>query len=148
MAFDPGGSVIFASMLFTGSISDKEIFVHSGLLDQLKSLIEMLFLKKDDGIMGTERFNTEAEVAEIGLKLNIPPYAMSGTQKMSQRDVIYTYTHKNAKYRVHVEYAIPRIKSFKVLGGGIALFLLSSINQIWYVCCFFDKFMHPCIKTK
>ena len=107
---DPRGSVIFTSMLFSGSISDKEIFIQSGLKKQLESLLECEYLSTGDGLMADKGFNIEECVKSIGLKLNIPPFATSG-QQMSENEVLFT--RKIAKHRVHVERAIRRIKSFK-----------------------------------
>lgn len=140
---DPRGSVIYSSMLFAGSMSDKEIFKQSGFQSLLKHLVETGYLKEGDGIMGDKGFDIAREVEETGLKLNIPPFAKSGCQ-MPKHDVLLT--QKIARHRVHVERAIRRIKSFKILSGHIRLALMSSIDQIWYVCSFLTNFMPPCIQ--
>ena len=95
--------------------------------------------------MADKGFNIEADVESIGLKLNIPPFAHSGKQ-MNQHDALYT--KKIAMHRVHVERAIRRIKSFKILSGRIPLSMMSIVNQIWYVCSFLTNFMPQCIKKK
>ena len=95
--------------------------------------------------MGDKGFNIEREVEEIGLKLNIPPFAVSGLQ-MSEKDV--SYTKQIAKHRVHVETEIRRIQTFKVVSGRIPLSIMGSINQIWSVCAFLTNFMPPCIQRK
>ena len=140
---DPRGSVIFSSTLFAGAISDKQIFIQSGLQSLLKQLVATEYLKEGDGIMGDKGFDIGKEVEETGLKLNIPPFAKSGCQ-MAKHDVLLT--QKIARHRVHVERAIRRIKSFKILSGRIRLALMSSINQIWFVCSFLTNFMPPCIQ--
>ncbi|XP_061692084.1 uncharacterized protein LOC133509230 isoform X1 [Syngnathoides biaculeatus] len=145
VAVDPRGSVIFSSMLFAGSISDKEIYKKSGFQSMLIQLVEIGYLKTGDGIMADKGFDIVKEVEDVGLKLNIPPFAKSGIQ-MNSHDV--NLTQKIAKHRVHVERAIRRIKSFKILSGRISLSLMSSIAQIWYVCSFLTNFMPLCIKRK
>ncbi|XP_048245545.1 uncharacterized protein LOC124123830 isoform X2 [Haliotis rufescens] len=145
VAVDPRGSVIFISMLFSGAMSDKEIFKQSGFQSTLIDLLEIGYLEEGDGIMADKGFDIEAEVEKTGLRLNIPPFAKSGVQ-MSQKDVIFT--QKIAGHRVHVERAIRRIKSFKILSGRIQLSMMSSIDQIWYVCSFLTNFMPPCIRKK
>lgn len=145
VACDPRGSVLFSSMLFSGSMSDKEIFKKSGFQSTLKQLVGMGYLKEGDGIMADKGFDIAKEVEETGLRLNIPPFAKSGVQ-MSSSDVILT--QKIAKHRVHVERTISRIKSFKILSGRIRVSLISAIDQIWYVCSFLTNFMPPCIKKK
>ena len=72
VACDPRGSVMFASMLFSGSMSDKEIFVKSGFQEMLTDLIREGYLKEGDGLMADKGFNIEDEVHKCGLKLNIP----------------------------------------------------------------------------
>ena len=95
--------------------------------------------------MGDKGFNIQKEVEAVGLMLNIPPFASSGKQ-MSQEDALYT--QKIAMHRVHVERAIRRIKSFKIVSGRVNISFMSNINQIWYVCSFLTNFMPPCIKKK
>ena len=145
VACDHRGSVIFSSMLFSGAMSDRDIFVKSKFKETLQNLIEIGYLNRGDGVMADKGFNIEADVESIGLKLNIPPFAHSGKQ-MNQHDALYT--KKIAMHRVHVERAIRRIKSFKILSRRIPLSMMSSVNQIWYVCSFLTNFMPPCIKKK
>lgn len=135
---DPRGSVMFASMLFSGSISDKVLTKESGFLNILHNLIQQQKVKRGDGIMADKGFLIEDEIKDLGLKLNIPPFATKGVQ-MKPQDVLKTI--KIAKHRVHVERAIARIKQFKILSGKISLSLFGCINQIWLVCCLLTNFM-------
>ncbi|KAK0154105.1 hypothetical protein N1851_003822 [Merluccius polli] len=74
VACDPRGAVIYVSTLFTGSISDKEIFNRCNIIDILKGCG---YLNVGDGLMVDKGFLIEKEVEEIGLKLNIPPFCKS-----------------------------------------------------------------------
>lgn len=141
---DPRGSVIFSSMLYSGSISDKQLFEQCGIKEQLLQLIDCNYLKPGDGLMADKGFNIESCVEELNLKLNIPPFAVSGMQ-MSENDV--ATTRKIAKHRVHVERAIRRIKSFKIMTNRFPVVHMSSVNQIWNVCSFLTNFMPLCIKS-
>ncbi len=67
------------SALFTGAISDKEIFNECNILDILKGYIQCR-LNEGDGLMVDEGFLIEKEVEEIGLQLNIPPFARANRQ--------------------------------------------------------------------
>lgn len=145
VACDPRGSIIFASMLFAGSMSDKEIFKQSGCQEMLKMLVLEGYLKKGDGVMADKGFNIHAEVEECGLQLNIPPFARSGTQ-MTKHDALHT--KKIAAHRVHVERAIARIKRFEIVAKRVPLSLYTNVNQIWYVCAFLSNFFNPCIQDK
>ena len=95
-------------------------------------------IKPGDGIMADQGFRIPDDVENLGLVLNIPPFATSGCQ-MKASDV--TLTEKIAKHRVHVERAIARVKQFKILSGKIKLGLFSILNQIWLNFCFLTNFM-------
>ena len=135
---DPRGAVMFVSALFTGSISDKDIFNRCGIVEQLKSLIECGYLNREDGLMSDKGFLIEKEVEALGLKLNIPPFSRSN-QQMPHSDV--QVTKKIAKHRVHVERAIGKIKMFKIISGKIPNTRLSNINQIFYVVSMLSNFL-------
>lgn len=143
VAVDPRGSVIFSSMLFSGSMSDKEIFKKSKFKATLQNMVEIGYLKEGDGIMADKGFDIEPEVTDCKLVLNIPPFARQGFQ-MNEDDAMFQ--KKIAKHRVHVERAIRRIKTFKIISGRIPVSLMSSIDQIWFVCSFLTNFMPPCIR--
>ena len=137
---DPIGSVMFASALQTGAMSDKEIFERSGLKQQLKRLIQCGYVNVGDGLMSDKGFNVVGEVEDIGLHLNLPPFAKSGCQ-MPMHNV--EMTKKIAKHRVHVERCIGKIKTFKILSGRIRNATLASVDQIWLVCCLLTNFQPP-----
>ena len=96
---DPCGSVIFISELFTGSISDKAICEESGFFQLLKDLVEHGYIQRGDCVMADKGFTIANELKEIGLGLNIPPFATGSQMSMSD-----TYlTSKIAKHGVHIE---------------------------------------------
>ncbi|KAK6175911.1 hypothetical protein SNE40_014287 [Patella caerulea] len=136
---DPRVSIVFASMLFSGSISDKEITHRSGFLDTLKSLLQSGKLQEGDGVMADKGFTIEKEINNVRLCLNIPPFVPSSASQMSGPAVAETI--KIAKHRVHVERAICRVKQFKLLTNKVSLSLFSCVNQIWLVCCVLTNFM-------
>lgn len=80
---------MYVSALFTGSISDKEIFNQYNITELLQGCINCGYLKVGDGLMVDKGFLIEKEVENIGLKLNIPPFARSKCQ-MSHHDVEMT----------------------------------------------------------
>ena len=81
------GALIVVSVLFSGSISDNEIFVQSGFFFFL-SFFSFSFVQKDctetpqtgDAIMADKGFTTDKELEELGLGLNVPPLASSAAQ--------------------------------------------------------------------
>lgn len=108
---DPRGSILFVSDLYCGSISDNDICVKSGFFEYLESLMQRGYLHPGDSIMADKGFRIEDKLAEMGLKLNIPPFATSA-HSMSAANV--TLTRKIAAHRIHVERAINQIKNFSV----------------------------------
>lgn len=145
VGIDPRGSFIFISMLFSGSISDKEITNRSGLLTLLQQLLDCGKLKNGDGVMVDKGFPIRNELEGLGLKLYIPPFA-SGSGQMPAADVVLT--KKIAADRVHIERAISRAKKFKIVDNRLDLNLFPSVNQIWFCCCFLTGFMPLLIQDK
>ena len=145
VGIDPRGSIIFSSMLFSGSISDKELTEESGFIDLLTNLIKCGKLKEGDGVMADKGFPIEKVIEAVGLKLNIPPFT-SCTSQMTNSEV--SETIKIAKHRVHVERAIARVKQFKILSGKISLSFFSIVDQIWLTCCLLTNFMPFLIQDK
>lgn len=137
IACDPRGAIMFTSTLFTGSLSDKEIVQKSNFLELMKTLMDHGYLKKGDGVMVDKGFLIEKDLEEIGLRVNIPPFAQSKKQ-MSATDV--HRTKKIAAHRVHVERGIAKIKKFKIVAGRVPNIRLGNINQIWYVVSMLSNF--------
>lgn len=137
VACDPRGAVIFSSALFTGAMSDKEIVRECGLLPQLKTLVDRGYLQRGDGLMADKGFLIEKELNDIGLQLNIPPFARSNRQ-MAAGDVLST--KRIAKHRVHVERAIAKIKKFKIVSDKIPNSQLCDMNHIWYIVSMLSNF--------
>jgi len=103
VGIDARGSFTFISMLYSGSISDKEITKASGLLEMLQQLLDCGRLRPGDGVMVDKGFLIKDEIEKLGLRLYIPPFA-PGAGQMSAGDV--ALTKKIASHRVHVERAI------------------------------------------
>lgn len=141
---DSRGSFMFSSPLFTGSISDKEICEKGGFFDVLKDLLKEGFIQEGDSIMADKGFRIDKELAELKLKLNIPPFSTKAGQ-MSASDV--NLTRKIAKHRIHVERIMSKIKNFKLLSRKIPVTLFSNINEIWMVCCYLTSFQNVLVKV-
>lgn len=155
---NPNGAIIFISTLFTGmllglmmfmflisllllgSISDKKIIEESGFLYLLKMKIEKDELNAGDIILADKGFEIKNILEDIGIELNIPTFKVTG---MQFQDNEVEYIRKIAHERIHVERAIRRIKTFKILSSRIPIILLGSINQIYTVCALLTNFMPP-----
>ena len=120
----PSGAITFISQLYTGSISDREIVIRSGFLDQA--------FVGGDRIMADKGFTIQ-DILPLGTTLNIPPFLGQNAQ-MSAEDVIHT--QQIASVRIHVERAINRIKNYKIWSGVVPLSSFGLVNQMWSICAF------------
>ena len=135
MGIAPSGVVIFASQLYDGSISDKEIVNKSG------------FLKKklwndDDSVMADRGFTRHDEIARVGVLLNITAF-LGGRDYLTKAEVKASQTI--ASVRIHVERATQRIKTYSIIRNEILLTLHGSINQIWTVISLLTNLAPPLI---
>lgn len=133
----PNGCFTFISQLYTGSISDKQLVIESGILSLLESV------PPGKRVMADRGFEIQDLLVKPGLILNIPPF--KGSQPfMPKQDVVKT--QKIASVRIHIERAIGRVKSrFHILDRDIPLSLFGTINQIWTICCMLTNFSGPLI---
>ena len=60
--------------LYTGSISDKQIFTRSGFLVVLSGKKDVSDLNDGDSIMADKGFYIEEDLKKVGIQLNIPPF--------------------------------------------------------------------------
>jgi len=125
----PSGAFTFVSELYSGSTSDVDIVKNSGFLD---------LLEEGDDVMADRGFNIRHLLLPKKATLNVP--AFSHGKSLSQKAV--RSSRKIAAVRIHVERAIRRMKSFKILTGVIPLKLRFTLNQIILiiaVLCNFQK---------
>ncbi|XP_048751583.2 uncharacterized protein LOC125663333 [Ostrea edulis] len=121
ISISPTGTFTFISKLFTGSISDRRIVEESGFLEKIEH---------GDDIMADRGFLIRDMLARRSATLNIPPFSMG--KQLSSRAV--TKTRRIASARIHVERAIGRSKTFKILQGVMPLKLHVLFDQIVGVC--------------
>jgi hypothetical protein len=99
----PNGVVTFASKLYPGSVSDKKITEHSGILSALNA---------GDLVLADKGFLV-ADILLHGVSLNLPPFLT--TPQFTPEEAVRTRTIANA--RINVEQAINRIKLYKILSS-------------------------------
>ena len=131
----PSGGITFVSQLYTGSISDREIVLRSGILSQS--------FDDGDSVMADKGFQIQ-DIIPLGVDLNIPPFLGSDAQ-MSAEDVVRT--QQIASLRIHVERAINKIKNFRIWNGVVPLSLFSVVNQMWTICAFLCNTQDPLISN-
>lgn len=133
VGISPGGAITFISQLYTGSISDREIVMRSGLLSQQ--------FDDKDSVMADKGFQIQ-DLLPLGVSLNIPPF-LGGDSQMSEEDVIKT--QQIASLRIHVERAINKIKNYHIWDTVIPLSAFGVVNQMWSVCAFMCNIQNPLI---
>ena len=91
--------------------------------------------------MADRGFDIEADMPN-GVSLNIPPF-LNGQPQLSAEDE--AKTRKIAAVRVHVERAIARIKTYRILHQVVPLTLAENLEHIWSVCSYLTLFLPPII---
>ena len=129
----PHGVVTFVSELYAGSISDRELFKQSGIID---------VLTPDMAVMVDKGFLIDNLVP---CKIHRPAFLTKGTQ-MSVGEV--RHTQSVARLRVHVERLIRRVKEHKLFDTVIPLSISGSINQLFAVSCLLINYQNgPLVKA-
>ena len=128
LGISPAGAVSFVSELYTGRTSDKNATRNS----QLYGLLE-----KGDSVMADRGFDIESDLPE-GVGLNIPPF-MRGKEHLSLGEEIEM--RQIASVGIHVERAISRTKTFKILSSVFPLTMASQLNEIWVICAYLTNFL-------
>ena len=103
----PSGAFSFISPLYGGSISDRELFLRSGLLDKLEV---------GNAIMADKGFNIADLLESKGVTLNIP--LRKNAEQFDDTELVET--RRIASLRIHIERAFSRVKAFKALHMGKA----------------------------
>ena len=128
----PNDAISYISPLFVGSISDVELTRISGFLTTLED-------KPGVSIMANRGFTIRDMLKEFNIELNLPPF-MEGKQQLHADQV--QEGRKIVSLSIHVERAIGRIKTFRILQETIPITLARLTNQIVHVCAYLSNF-HP-----
>lgn len=141
---DLGGAILYASPLFTGSISDMAILEASGFIKILKEKVNkgQVFLR--DIILADKGFNVSDLLQTINFDINIPVFRVSGHQFTADE---IAATPKVAHERIHVEHAIGRLKTYRILSvTQLPNSCLGNMEQIYTVCVLLCNFRYALIK--
>jgi hypothetical protein len=127
----PNGVITYISDLYPGSTSDRKIVQHSGVLNRMEPgdliLADKGFLIKD--------------LLPAGVHVNIPPFL--DTPQFTEEQVLHT--EKIARARIHVERAIQRMKTFRIL-NFLPYNLLRHADAILQVIGGLTNLKNPLIK--
>ena len=117
----PTGVISFIPLLWTGSISDKEIVKQSGLLN---------LLEEGDAVMADKGFLIQDLLTFKTLYLVSPAYCKGA--RLSAKGT--THTRRVASLRTHVERNILKLKQVRILSGVIPLLMKPMLDRIVFVC--------------
>ena len=127
----PNGAVTFASKLYAGSTSDKEIVRHSCIMEKMSP---------GDMIMADKGFLIQ-DLLPPGVSLNLPPFLETAQFTPAQAKM----TVRIARARIHVERAIRRIKLYAIL-SRIPYKHRSIASENFKVCAMLTNLMNPLIR--
>ncbi|CAN7943595.1 unnamed protein product [Ixodes hexagonus] len=134
VAIAPHGSVMFVSKVYGGRASDKHIVRDSGIIS---------YFQHGDQVMADRGFSLDPEMEAKGVVLNVPAFTR-GKLQLSEREV--TETRRIASVRIHVERAINRIKSYRILKQALPIQHRKVASEIVYVCAGLCNLKGPLIK--
>ena len=129
------GIITSISDTYGGSVSDKELFSKSQVLEHLNT---------DEAIMVDKGFLIHDLLQDTGVELIRPPFLASKSQFSTEereqcRDI--------ARSRIVVENVNSRFKHFKILSQRINVKYLTCVNEIVYNCCSLSNFGPPMRKS-
>lgn len=131
LGISPNGVITFASDLWVGSISDKQLTKACGILD---------LLEPGDQLMADKGFLISDLTTERGVELVIPPLK---NKKFMRREI--EETRRIANLRIYVEMAIARVKNFRILQGVMPITLSQQASQIWKICVGLTNLQPPLV---
>lgn len=134
IGISPNGLVSFVSELFMGSVSDRELVIKSGFLEQE--------FAPGDTVMADKGFKIKDLLDKKRVGLNLPPFLTK--QQFSVAEV--HETANIASLSIHVERRIQRIKTFHMIDRIIPLSLGPIVNQMWTVCALLSNFQTSIVK--
>ena len=120
------------SDLYSSRTSDKQLTKSCGILE---------LLEENDSVMADRGFDI-AEYLPDEVHLIIPPF-LRGKEQLSA--VEEAETRQVASVRIHVERAICRVKTFRILNPVFPIAMAADLNKIWIIWCYLTNFLPPVI---
>ncbi len=91
--------------------------------------------------MADKGFNIKDDLPK-NVSLNIPPF-MRDKDHLSVEEE--TETRQITCVRIHMERAISRIKTFRIIKSVFPITMARELNQIWAICSYLTNFLPPLI---
>ncbi|XP_064470650.1 uncharacterized protein LOC135385325, partial [Ornithodoros turicata] len=121
-AIAPNGFTMFVCEAYSGRASDKFIMKDCGIEDN--------FVRGDE-VMADRGFSPSLHLEVEGVKMNVPAFTR-GEQQLSEKDV--NATRRIEAFRIHVERAINRMKTYRILLHPLPIKSKKTISKIVFVC--------------
>ena len=134
VAVSPAGYIMFLSDCFGGRATDQFICQESGFYN---------FLEQGDIVMADRGFQIREDLLHYYCTLAIPPGARTKSQMTTGE---CRKTKEVANLRIHVERAINRLKTFRILKNTFPLTMLPLANDIVRLCAAICNIQPPLIK--
>ncbi|XP_062620990.1 uncharacterized protein LOC134282606 [Saccostrea cucullata] len=138
VSITPTGAFNFVSQIWGGNTSDRYITMNSGFLD---------YVSPGDEIMADRGFTIRDLLTERHAYLNIPPFTRKCTWGKGKylTSTQIKKTRQIANLRIHVERAIQRLKSFKLISQILPWSMKSLVNPMIILGAFFCNLKKPLV---
>ncbi len=134
----PRGQITFLSQPYGGNTSDRHI-AEQEILDKIEP---------GDAVMVDRGFDICDLLLQCGGKLHIPPFTRKTEngkgRALNQSEILKT--RERASLRIHVEHAIQRMKTFRILTKKVSFNLWPLLHQILVIVTFFCSLQPPLLK--
>ena len=134
IAIAPNGFIMYVSPLYGGRASDNYITKKCGFLD---------YLLPGDEVMADRGFTIGEDMCSRRVKLNIPAF-MKGRTQLSEEETVDS--RRIAAQRIHVERAIMRMKSYRLLSTKFNIKSLRNADKTVRVVAALCNMKGPLIK--
>ena len=136
IGISPTGFITFLSDCYGGRASDKHITNDSGFYE---------LLERGDEVMADRGFQIQEELMYKFCKLIVPPGARTKSQMTTSE---CQKTKHIANLRIHVERAINRLKTFRILKSTLSLTMLPHVDDIVHSCASLCNLKPVLVKSK
>ena len=134
IAVSPAGYIMFLSEAYGGRTTDKHICQDSPFYN---------LLEPGDEVMADRGFQIKEDLLYHRCTLSVPPGARVKSQFSTDQ---CTMTKEIANLRIHVERAINRLKTFRILKTTFPLTMLPLADDIVRVCAVICNIQRPLIR--
>ncbi|XP_015903472.1 uncharacterized protein [Parasteatoda tepidariorum] len=132
----PTGGISFISDVWPGSISERDLFLKSGILD---------CLEKNDLVIADKSFDIREELEEKGCFLCTPKFLTDRISFSHEEQLLYpNATH----HRIHYDLATSKFNKFKFFDGQISTMTFDIVNEYFYIIGFLINFGKPLIHIR